>query len=66
MERKRIVINFKNTPEDIKLYEELKKHSSISGYVKDVLRGLTENKAFGDKREINDDISKSIEDIMNL
>ncbi|GAA0825170.1 hypothetical protein [Clostridium tertium] len=66
MERKRIVINFKNTPEDIKLYEELKKHSSLSGYVKDVLRGLSANKSITDKREANDDISESIEDIMNL
>lgn len=66
MERKRIVINFKNTEEDIKLYEELKKHSSMSGYIKDVLRGLVENKAAEEKKEISDDISKSIEDIMNL
>ena len=35
----RIVINFKNTEEDIKLYEELKRHSSISGYIKDILKG---------------------------
>lgn len=50
MERKRIVINFKNTEEDLKLYEELKKHSSMSGYIKDVLRGLVENKAIEDEK----------------
>ena len=40
MERMRIIINFKNTPEEIKLYNELKKHSSISGYIKDILKGV--------------------------
>lgn len=38
--RKRVIINFKNTPEDLALYNELKKHSSISGYIKDILRGV--------------------------
>lgn len=65
MERKRIVINFKNTPEDINLYEELKKHSSMSGYVKDVLRGLVENKLEG-MEEVKKDICEGIEDILNL
>lgn len=65
MERKRIVINFKNTPEDINLYEELKKHSSMSGYIKDVLRGLVENKLEG-KVEVKKDICEGIEDILNL
>lgn len=41
MERRRVIINFKNTQEEIALYEELKKHSSISGYIKDILKGLT-------------------------
>lgn len=65
MERKRIVINFKNTEEDTKLYEELKRHSSMSGYIKDVLRGLVENKANVEKqdKEINEE---DIEDILNL
>lgn len=40
MDRKRITINFKNTPEDQRLYEELQKYSCISGYIKDVLRGV--------------------------
>lgn len=39
-ERRRVIINFKNTPEDIELFEELKRHSSISGYIKDILRGV--------------------------
>lgn len=65
MERKRIVINFKNTEEDIRLYEELKKHSSMSGYIKDVLRGLVENKANTEKQ--NEDINEEdIDDILNL
>jgi len=69
MERKRIVINFKNTPEDIELYNELKKHSSMSGYIKDVLRGLADNKAVEEKKEfkkVKDDICEDIEDILNL
>lgn len=66
MERKRIVINFKNTSDDIRLYEELKKHSSISGYIKDVLRGLVENKAIEEKKEVNEDINEDIENILNL
>lgn len=65
MDRKRIVINFKNTPEDIELYNELKKHSSMSGYIKDVLRGLVENK-LEVKNETKEDICEVIEDILNL
>lgn len=42
MERMRIVINFKNTPEDIELYNKLKRHSCMSAYIKDYLRGLVE------------------------
>lgn len=63
MERKRIVINFKNTPEDIELYKELKKHSSISGYVKDILKGIITKE---DKVESNsnDDIYDGIDDII--
>lgn len=63
MERKRIVINFKNTPEDIKLYEELKRHSSISGYIKDILKGIITKE---DKKESdsNDDIYDGIDDII--
>lgn len=59
----RIVINFKNTPEDIKLYEELKRHSSISGYIKDILKGITTKE---EKKEINsnDDIYDGIDDII--
>lgn len=59
----RIVINFKNTPEDIKLYEELKRHSSISGYIKDILKGIITKE---DKKESNsnDDIYDGIDDII--
>lgn len=38
MKRLRLIINFKNTDEDIKLYNEIKKHSSISGFVKDAVK----------------------------
>lgn len=63
MERMRIVINFKNTPEDIKLYQELKKHSSISGYIKDILKGIITKE---EKKETNanDDIYDGIDDII--
>lgn len=59
----RIVINFKNTPEDIKLYEELKRHSSISGYIKDILKGIITK---DEKKETNsnDDIYDGIDDII--
>ena len=67
MERKRIVINFKNTEEDIKLYEELKRHSSISGYIKDILKGVIDTTTI-DKKESNsndnDDIYDGISDII--
>ncbi|MCE9656555.1 hypothetical protein LPC13_14875 [Clostridium celatum] len=65
MERMRIVINFKNTPEDIELYKELKKHSSISGYVKDILKGIINNTSIDSKeRNSNDDIFDGINDII--
>lgn len=59
----RIVINFKNTPEDIKLYEDLKRHSSISGYIKDILKGIITK---DEKKETNsnDDIYDGIDDII--
>lgn len=59
----RIVINFKNTPEDIKLYEELKRHSSISGYIKDILKGIT-TKEEKKGTNSNDDIYDGIDDII--
>lgn len=68
MERLRIVINFKNTPEDIELYRKLKKHSSLSGYIKDVLKGITDNEvnSSNDKPKItsDDDICDDINDIL--
>ena len=59
----RIVINFKNTPEDIELYRKLKKHSSISGYIKDVLRGIIVNSNNNQFKD-DDDISEDIEEII--
>ncbi|QAT40812.1 hypothetical protein [Clostridium sp. JN-9] len=41
---RRLIISFKNTPEDNKLYEEIQKHSDKSAYVKDVLKGIIEKK----------------------
>ncbi|EOR27398.1 hypothetical protein A500_04626 [Clostridium sartagoforme AAU1] len=69
MERLRIVVNFKNTPEDIELYNKLKKRSSISGYIKDVLKGLEENEVVNEKKEISsgndNEIADDIADILN-
>lgn len=70
MERRRIIINFKNTPEEIALYEKIKNHSSISGYVKDILRGLTNEKSTSfmqpvhAKTSINSEIDDGINDIL--
>lgn len=63
----RIIINFKNTQEEIQLYNELKKHSSISGYIKDILKGVISNTT-ADKKENksndSDDIYDGINDII--
>lgn len=66
MERMRIIINFKNTPEEIELYERLKRHSSISGYIKDILKGvITTNGDFNRSKDYaNDDIYDGINDII--
>ncbi|WP_300855401.1 hypothetical protein [uncultured Clostridium sp.] len=65
MERMRIIINFKNTPEEIELYKNLKKHSSVSGYIKDILKGIITINNVKNKSEIDDiydDITDIIED----
>lgn len=67
MERMRIIINFKNTPEEIELYESLKRHSSISGYIKDILKGVIDNTTIDKKvsnSNDNDDIYDGISDII--
>lgn len=68
MERRRLIINFKNTPEEIALYEKIKNHSSISGYVKDILRGLvreTNNISGQPGREKgSEELDDSINDIL--
>ena len=66
MERMRIIINFKNTPEEIELYENLKKHSSISGYIKDIIKGVIKanNDINNNRIETNDDIYDDINDII--
>lgn len=66
MERRRIIINFKNTPEDIALYEKIKNHSSISGYIKDILKGLTKNEPIKDEeRGKGVEIEEGITNILN-
>ncbi|MCI9069884.1 hypothetical protein [Clostridium sp.] len=65
MERMRIIINFKNTPEEIELYKNLKKHSSVSGYIKDILKGIITINNVKNESEIDDiydDITDIIED----
>jgi hypothetical protein len=67
MERRRIIINFKNTPEDIALYEAVKKHSSISGYIKDILKGLVKEQPTTEQKRISkkmNDIDNDINDIL--
>lgn len=63
MERMRIIINFKNTPEEIELYKNLKKHSSVSGYIKDILKGIITINNVKNESEI-DDIYDDINDII--
>ncbi len=61
----RIIINFKNTPEEIELYKNLKKHSSVSGYIKDILKGIITINNVKNESEIDDiydDITDIIED----
>lgn len=66
MERRRVIVNFKNTPEDIALYEKIKNHSSISGYIKDILKGLTKNEhTKEDKKSKDTKIDEGINDILN-
>ena len=61
----RIIINFKNTQEEIQLYNELKKHSSISGYIKDILKGVISNNTDNKKdNNYSDDIYEGINDII--
>ena len=38
--RNRIIINFKDTKEEIELYEKLLKHSNPASYIKDIFMGL--------------------------
>lgn len=69
MERRRIIVNFKNTVEDIQLYEKIKNHSSISGYVKDILKGLINNEQIKTEKTIKTikrvEIDEGISDILS-
>ncbi len=42
---KPIGLSFKDTPEDIELYEWIKSHSNLSGFIKDILRAAKENES---------------------
>lgn len=39
---KPIGLSFKDTPEDMELYEWIKTHSNLSGFIKDTLRAVKE------------------------
>lgn len=45
MELKPIALSFKDTPEDRELYEWIKIHSNLSGFIKDTLRAAKVNEA---------------------
>lgn len=64
MERRRLIINFKNTPEDIALYESIKNHSSISGYIKDILKGSSKNEAVKDEKKSSTELNSDINNIL--
>jgi len=40
---KPIALSFKNTPEDIDLYEWIIAHSNLSGFIKDILKTVKGN-----------------------
>lgn len=42
MSAKPIAVSFKNTPEDIELYNWIISHSNLSGFIKDTLRAARE------------------------
>lgn len=56
----RITVSFKNTPEDLELYNEIMKHSDRSAYVKDRLRGIIVRKEECGKNNSNDDMANQL------
>lgn len=58
---RRIVVSFKNTPEDIELFNLISRYSDKSAYVKDTLRGVMKNTIAEQKTE-----EKPVEDNSNL
>ena len=40
---KPIALSFKDNPEDMELYNWIKGHSNLSGFIKDILRGAKGN-----------------------
>jgi len=40
---KPIALSFKDDPEEIELYNWIKKHSNFSGFIKDILKTVKEN-----------------------
>ena len=66
MALKPIGLSFKNTPEDIELYEWIKSHSNQSGFIKDILRAVKDNES--PKKETKNYKSNVVEnnDLMEL
>ena len=48
---KLIGLSFKNSPEDMELYEWIIKHSGISAFIKDTLRATKENEISKNKNK---------------
>jgi hypothetical protein len=61
---KKILVSFKETPEDLKLYKEIQSHSDKSAFIKDHLRGIQEKNI--QKVQNNQIQSNELSEIMNL
>lgn len=48
-----IGLSFKANKEDMELYFWIKKHSNLSGFIKDILRATKENESYEIPKEIN-------------
>jgi hypothetical protein len=53
VERLKITVNFKHTPEEEELYNELIKYSSPGGYIKDVLLGKIKREILSTETQVN-------------
>lgn len=57
----KLTISFKNTKEDIELYEEICRHSDKSAYIKDKLRSLRNDNISISRKEVKVEVEKSEE-----